>query len=130
MTMSPELMKAILAMDAYNRGYDEGVTGIGNAIGSATFFDESDVGQGQAGRAASFYAVAYTYAGEKVISFRGTDDVAADALTGWGVGVGSANGVQALLALEFYKQVSGGDLFGDNTVSFTGHSMGGGGAAS
>jgi hypothetical protein len=29
MTISPELFRAILSMDAYNRGYDEGIASLG-----------------------------------------------------------------------------------------------------
>ena len=36
MVTSPELMHAILAMDAYNRGYNPGLVSEGNSVGTAT----------------------------------------------------------------------------------------------
>ena len=81
-----QLMMAILAMDSYNRGYDEGITelgGLGTKIGNATIIDESDILDNSAGVNAGFYAVAYNVGGtmvegvlpggETVISYRGTD---------------------------------------------------------
>ncbi len=78
--MNRELMLSILAMDSYNRGYSQGI--LLNPGDSTT-------GQNEAGRqlgnaiigdfalptgsvAASFYALAYDWAGETVISYRGT----------------------------------------------------------
>ena len=75
--MNSELMKAILAMDSYNRGYDpgikfgnlaedseaiNGITKIGNAVvhRSQNSVEAKNVG---------FYAIAYDYNGEKVISY-------------------------------------------------------------
>jgi hypothetical protein len=76
MTVSPTLMQAILAMDAYNRGYNEGITGlggIGSQIGNAVISNESDTGVNDPGVAAGFYAVAYYFGGQTVISYRGTE---------------------------------------------------------
>jgi len=47
--MNDDLFKAILAMDAYNRGYDEGISelgGIDSKIGNATITQESDINRG------------------------------------------------------------------------------------
>jgi len=38
MSISPDLMYAILALDAYNRGYDPGIEYVGNSIGTATIW--------------------------------------------------------------------------------------------
>jgi len=76
MTVSNELMYAILSMDSYNRGYGEGISGlggIGTNIGAATFTKQSDTLDGDPGVTAGFYAAAYTYNSETVISYRGTD---------------------------------------------------------
>lgn len=76
MTVSPELMHAILSIDSYNRGYDSGVVVDGDAIGTATvtardtYVDDTEYAAWQA---AGFYAVAYQWNGETVISYRGTD---------------------------------------------------------
>ena len=32
----PTLLRAILAMDVYNQGYDEGIAGLGTVIGEVT----------------------------------------------------------------------------------------------
>ena len=76
MTVSKELLYAILAMDSYNRGYDEGITGlgaIGSSIGGAILVQQSDTQEGKPGVAAGFYAAAYDVDGAVVISYRGTD---------------------------------------------------------
>ena len=122
MTVSPELMKALLAMHAYNRGYNEGVKGLGNDIGTATYVRQSDVLDGSEAVNSSFYAAAYNYFGETVISFRGTDDKLVDPLTGWHItSFGWVTEQQPLLAAEFYKQVTDGELFGPSNISFAGH---------
>lgn len=115
--MSDPLMKAILSMDAYNRGYDASIkfgnlsgnnsvdapntTQIGKAVVTNTRGqqDAQDIG---------FYAIAYDLdgvaGGEKVISYRGTDDFdggitnSKDAYHGWSLGGGiyaSDQGVEA-----------------------------------
>ena len=126
--MNPELMKAILAMDSYNRGYGAGLgdaevgLGVTGAIGSAKILpiplpqDSKNVG---------FYAIAYEYNGEKIISYRGTDS-GLDNIYGWPVGGGMVSGPQALMAFEFYKEVAGGVDPRAANISLTGHSMGGG----
>ena len=72
---NPDLMRAILAMDAYNRGYNAGIgdpnTGLaGNRLGLATLRQDM---LPQGFQAASFFAQAYTLGGQTVISYRGTD---------------------------------------------------------
>ena len=74
MTISNELMYALLSMDAYNRGYGEGIEGlggVGSSIGNATIVQQSGVGENDPEVAAGFYAVAYDWNGETVISYRG-----------------------------------------------------------
>ncbi len=72
MAISSELMYAILAMDAYNRGYNAGITddgpndsdglgGQGSQIGNATVLVDDVSPEVQA---AGFYAVAYEWDGE------------------------------------------------------------------
>jgi hypothetical protein len=41
MTMSSDLMCAILWMDAYDQGYGAGIGGIGTTIGDATLITDS-----------------------------------------------------------------------------------------
>ena len=117
MPVSNELMYAILAMDSYNRGYGEGIehgkTIIGNAV-----FDQDDVSQEAID--ASFYAAAYSYNNETVISYRGTNtdpasELAKDSAYGWGVGTGNVYETQGVLAAQFYKSVAQDDETGEAT---------------
>lgn len=132
MTISPTLMQAILAMDSYNRGYNEGLTGlggVGSQVGLATITQQSDILNGSDGVEAGFYAVAYSYYGDTVISYRGTDDTS-DILNGWTAAGGYSEASQVGLAIEFYEAVTGKvigseDAAAENTI-LTGHSLGGG----
>jgi hypothetical protein len=87
MTNSPELTYAILSLDSYNRGYDEGVSdlgGIGSMVGNYVIVDQSAIGPLTPEVAASFYAVAYKdSSGNIVISYRGTDDPLGGDITAW-----------------------------------------------
>ncbi len=99
MQITEELFLAILSMDAYNRGYgagiEDGIPGVdgeldglgeaGHRIGDATV---KDVDLPSGSEAAGFYAVAYEWNGQTVISYRGTDnygvtDSASDVYSGW-----------------------------------------------
>ena len=128
MTILPNLEYAILALDAYNRGYNEGVPdlgGIGSIVGKWTFVEQSEIAVGSPEVAASFYAAAYQDAsGNIVISYRGTDDPTLGAdLTAWMGGAGFQTR-QAELAAQFYYQVK--QAYPDATITLTGHSLGGG----
>jgi hypothetical protein len=93
MSDSRDLLLAILAMDSYNREYDEGIVIEGDKIGSATFKNhkQSDVSEiiYTDWKSFGFYAAAYELPGETVMSFRGTDRPI-DVLTGWPVGAGAS----------------------------------------
>jgi hypothetical protein len=112
--MNYDLMMAVLALHSYDD--NEAVKN----IGTASFIKPADQGSG-------FAAYAYTYNGETIISFRGTDGYyVGDAWYGWGGGVG-AETTQAGLAAQFYQSVFGSAAFPFSTnVTFTGHSLGGG----
>ena len=145
-SIDSDVFKALLALDAYNRGYSEGIelapgaTGIGFAEYLAVSKDNGDdnvpnpeFGPDSDSVAASFYARAYTYNGEIVISYRGTDATFADMWHGYGLGGGGVNGAQAELALEFYNEVKSvrdaaveGAPGYSASISTTGHSLGGG----
>ena len=100
MSISKDLFLAILSMDAYNRDYDAGISGLGEKgerIGNAVLLDDSDVLVDENGdridQAAGFYAISYTIegngvdglsSGDTVISFRGTDVLAYHPSTGLG----------------------------------------------
>ena len=135
--MNRSLFLAILAMDSYNRGYGVGVEGLDEEghIGNATFIPTPS----QTGwQAAGFYAIAYDMtgvagftAGERVISYRGTDG--ASDFYAYGIGLGQPFALtggltnQARLTIEIYRAVagSGTDPFAAN-ITTTGHSLGGG----
>ncbi|KUO51367.1 MAG: hypothetical protein APF82_11020 [Sphingomonadales bacterium BRH_c42] len=105
--MDREVFLSLLALDSYNRGYNAAVGDLdeSGSIGTATIRpfepDEQDGWQ-----AAGFYAVAYEWNGETVISYRGTNDLL-DPFTGWTIGAGFDGASQAGLAIEFYEAVRG-----------------------
>lgn len=125
-------MKAILAMDAYNRGYNPGISFGSNSkqspdtpgikIGNAEIYRANG---DAAAQAVGFYAIAYEYNGQKVISYRGTDD-GQDIIHGWPAGGGAVTVDQAEMAFEFYKSVANGSDPRVANISLTGHSLGGG----
>ena len=144
MTISTELMLAILSLDAYNRGYDEGIDHGKDQIGGATVGELPNTVDLDEWQAAGFYAAAYTIgagveglaAGTTVISYRGTDQLASwpwsdsgsDAWNGYGIALGNASTTQARLATEFYQTVTGTENSDPRTgeAILTGHSLGGG----
>ena len=141
--MDSELLKAILSLDVYNRGYlpdlflGEFSDSIGTKIGNAEIYRN---GGGAEAQSKGFYAAAYSYEGETIISYRGTDElvdlddpiIGGDIWNGYGVGAGSPEGNQAALAFQFYRQVA--DALANETnsnpftanIALTGHSLGGG----
>jgi len=79
--MNQDVFLSLLALDAYNRGYGRNVFVNGSAtneaegglkIGNATVLIDANDPEGLA-RAAGFYAIAYDWNGETVISYRGTN---------------------------------------------------------
>jgi|SRR5579883_159192 len=116
------VMLAILSMDSYDRGPNSALSetnGINNIGGAMVSVDSTSVPD-------DFYAVAYTYGGTTIISYRGTDSLK-DALTGWPVGGGISLAPQVIDAEQFYTQVTGKSPFeiAPNTI-LTGHSLGAG----
>lgn len=116
-------------MDAYNRGYDQGIDGLSDAtatrIGTATIRATSDSDPASAEVAGSFYAVAYndpTYG--TIISYRGTDAPLAELVqVDWSISyAGNYEQEQIVLAAEFAKAVEDS---GASQLLLTGHSLGG-----
>jgi hypothetical protein len=123
--MTPELFKAILAMDSYNRGPTPGLnlnaagasdTQIGNAtLGLSS--DDPSANMKTTAPAAGFFAQAYNWNGTTVISYRGTDNPGffasengpSDILNGWLAGVGVPTS-QISLAMKFYTDVTGANI--------------------
>lgn len=130
--ISDSLWYAILAMDAYGRGYDAMrpvlSDAIGTKLGNATVI-------GSAGDATAqkdgFYAIAYELDGQKIIVYRGTDDPSifsrsSDLWNGWVQGAGIIS-TQSEDAIRFYERIAGQSVFKENPgVVTTGHSLGGG----
>jgi hypothetical protein len=144
MAISRDVFLSILAMDSYNRGYNPGIQGFsqlnGAKLGQATVIANAQDAGGVA-QAASFYALAYNMtgvagfsSGEKVIAYRGTDQVGpswqewtlGDAWNGWFIGAGTTGSAQAKLAVDFYNSVVGTANVRTADVTMTGHSLGGG----
>ncbi|MCP4183626.1 MAG: hypothetical protein GY761_09955, partial [Hyphomicrobiales bacterium] len=116
--------------------YGAGIEISGSGIGNATFKDHEQSGvtpaEYQAWQDAGFYAAAYSYNNETVISYRGTDsDKSKDISHGYGVGLGHPEGEQAQLAAKFYQAIAEDKDTGeahlyDSGIKLTGHSLGGG----
>lgn len=135
-----DLMVAILAIDAYNRGYNASIElGDGQTVGLATVStDSSRLFDVDTTRDSGFFAVAYTWNGKTVISYRGTDNQglfskedkgASDIWSGWSIGAGYADASQATWAKKFYEVVTKQSVYADvapSNVVLTGHSLGGG----
>lgn len=153
--MNNDLMKALLSMDSYNRGYGFGIDlgdGIAseettNSLGGYNILTNSTIVFGPTGaQPIGFYAIAYEYNGEIIISYRGMDDASiADIVLGGtldtdnGIDVALYNTPetpQSKMAFEFYhsvmQEISIRNSDPDPTnnllsaVQVTGHSMGGG----
>ena len=144
-----DVLAAILSMDAYNEGPDDGmlvpnrpsqststiVDGIPpgstpTMIDNVTITEDSTQVQGIGTPAEyqySFYAIAYNDNGNTIISYRGTrfpggpDGNAVK--YGWTISAGYANAPQAQLALQFFNDVCDANT---QNITLTGHSLGGG----
>ena len=98
MAIDRDLFLPILALDSYNRGYNEGTKIGGTQLGTATITRQK-VDSGW--QALGFYATSYDWQGETVISYRGTDNFsprsdftfngagASDIFTGWTIALGT-----------------------------------------
>ncbi|WP_298309265.1 tandem-95 repeat protein, partial [uncultured Erythrobacter sp.] len=158
--MKREVFLSLLALDSYNRGYGQNVEldarvrpanlgNINSRIGDALVASQSNITAGSVAREAGFYAIAYDWNGETVISYRGTNFDTGDSIVdffdsplvqdiwnGWTLGAGFQAGAglepgsQAGLSIAFYKAVSGRSVFdpvtSEPTATLVGHSLGGG----
>ena len=122
MAISDELFMAILAMDAYNRGYGSVFTLEGNAIGNATYRGDT---LPEGSQDVSFFASTYDWGTQKVIAYRGTDALV-DPLSGWPVACGEYWGPQAIMAARVYQDLCQSSNVAANDILLTGHSLGGG----
>jgi hypothetical protein len=113
MAMDNELFQAILAMDAYHRGYDKAIriTESSDQLGTAAIIlDSLETPNTTDGQNQGFYASAYSWNGQTIISYRGTSTSSfsatfTDVYTGWLMGGGIVDS-QAGLALRFYQDVA------------------------
>ncbi len=127
--MNDNVMRAILAMDSYNRSYGQGINGISDSsmVGNASVIKDSSIFEIDDQRidvTVGFYAIAYEWTDSTalkntVISYRGTNTdlsiatleqfynspLFLDALSGWTLGAGFSSAGQAGLALAFAEDV-------------------------
>ncbi|MBN9219437.1 MAG: hypothetical protein J0I79_15950 [Mesorhizobium sp.] len=105
-------------MDAYNREYGANLNLSGSGIGTAIVKEHEQIritpSEYSDWQAAGFYAAAYDWNGETVISYRGTNadtlsKFVADAWNGYLVGAGRPFQEQAFLAADFFQAVTGTD---------------------
>lgn len=72
MAISSDLMKAILSLDSYNRGYDVSITVDGTSIGNASIYRQSNIlldeNDARKDIPESFYAIAYEIVFESRVS--------------------------------------------------------------
>lgn len=126
MLLDADVFRALLAMDAYNRGVDAGISISGDKLGTADIGINASTDDAFKERAlaSGFSAQAYTWNGKTVIAYRGTNGVMysntwwTDVFNGWNMGFGSSETDQAQLAIEFYQQLTGGqggELVGKKT---------------
>jgi hypothetical protein len=131
MAISTELLSAILALDAYNRGDNRKLEVEGDRIGTAEITtDELDQAAIRRAEWADYGFEATSYRldnGDLAIAFRGTDD-APDLVYGWPLGVGWAWAGQSGLTVDLYEAVAGHDIHDEAGIKplVTGHSLGGG----
>jgi hypothetical protein len=150
MTMQNKVYSALLAMDSYNRGYGANVIINGSSLGSIDILTRESLNitdqQYVNWQTAGFYASAYEWNGENVISYRGTNPDFGDLNTflrspgfrdvwnGWTLGAGFADASQGQLAIDFYRAVTGDTSIYHTTANpgsltptiLIGHSLGGG----
>ncbi|MCP4935277.1 MAG: hypothetical protein GY927_13995 [bacterium] len=110
-------------MDAYNQGYGAGIKHNKTRIGTASLttdstreFRDPDAPEGTTtpDEVVDFYAAAYSYNGQTVISYRGTDDPLPDVNYRYSLGMGLPGAAQDAMALQFYKQVAGKESMGED----------------
>ena len=80
MPINRKVFLSILALDSYQRGYAPGIKGLPQfaagvtvKIGNATLATDSEAKLGPSAQSTGFYASAYTWGSETIISYRGTD---------------------------------------------------------
>lgn len=95
MSIDQSVFLSLLSMDSYNRRYGQNIRGLPNAgaIGTARIAADSVDILGLNSTTTGFYAIAYAWNGNKVISYRGTDfgaveNAARDVLNGWSMFTG------------------------------------------
>lgn len=114
MAISNKIFLSILSLDSYNRGYNEGIEGLGSedvSVGNATLSSQSSVLENSPELNAGFFAAVYDWNGSRVISYRGTDSAvelswAADIWSGWTLGAGFPWASQAGLAIKFFQDIA------------------------
>lgn len=121
--MNRDVFLSLLAMDSYNRRYNQGLANVPNmsSIGTAAYLKDSVAELGASSANSGFYAIAYNWNGEKVISYRGTDpsnfsQLYRDLAHGWSTFTGLGNSSQFGLARQFFNQVTHADFLAGTAV--------------
>ncbi|GJL62234.1 MAG: hypothetical protein NPIRA04_08880 [Nitrospirales bacterium] len=131
--MTKDLFLAILSLNSYNRGYNAGIEGlsdeIGTQIGTTTISGRWNSNENSPEVAARFYALAYEWVGETIISYRGTDNQLVEGpLVDYPIAFNDDfDEPQVHLASQFFNTVAGS--IGTTTITTTGHSLGGASAS-
>lgn len=128
--MNNDVLLSLLAMDAYNRTVGEGVVDRGLHV-QGTTLGTAVLHQATYDASSGFYVQSYTVGTQTIISYRGTDDLTiwplseATDVAAWVAGLGIYSTDQVSFAAEFYRNTID-TLPSGNTVTLTGHSLGGG----
>jgi RTX calcium-binding nonapeptide repeat (4 copies) len=132
MATNPQLLYAILSMDAYHQGAPGGLRDL--LLQYPSEIDDTIRSTPRADNAIGFSAQSYTRGGETIIVYRGTDDggtappfVTPDTLNGYSIAFGASSNPQAEAAIAFYKSfLNGANPVDPASVILVGQSLGGG----
>ncbi|MEQ1612336.1 MAG: hypothetical protein ABL904_06255 [Hyphomicrobiaceae bacterium] len=135
MTTNPQLLYAILSMDAYHQGAPGGLRDL--LLQYPSEIDDTIRSTPRADNAIGFSAQSYTRGGETIIVYRGTDDggttgpLAAyqslDVANGYFIAAGAAWNPQTQAAVAFYQSfLNGQNPTTASNITLVGQSLGGG----
>lgn len=93
--MDRKVFLALLSLDSYNRGYGARIDNLSESgsIGHASILT-TPASETENWEDAGFYAIAYNWNGEKIISYRGTDNltnISDPANDFWSYGIGAGD---------------------------------------
>lgn len=134
MSSNPQLLYAILSMDAYHQGAIGGLADLLREY--PTQIDDTVRGRNDSNDETGFSAQSYTRGSETIIVYRGTDDggttlqyfgSSLDVANGYSIALGAASNPQTRAAVAFYRSFVGDqNLLDANNITLVGQSLGGG----